>query len=93
MKRYIVFLETGYCGEDSWDITELTPDDEADLWELALENARQFDHSNEYEEDEEYDEDEDIADRVSYDIVEYDPVEHDMYRCGGGSFTDDFSES
>jgi hypothetical protein len=90
MKNYIVFFETGFCGEDDVQAWLGDPSDSDALWEAAIDHARQYDHSNEYEEGEDYCEDEDLADRIGYTLKEYDPEEHDMFRCGCGSFQEDF---
>jgi len=90
MTRWIVHLETGYCGEDAWETYLNSFIDHTELNEMALENARMYDHSTEYEDEDEYDEEEDINERIEYSIEEYNPTQHDMHRGGGGSFEDDF---
>lgn len=86
MRKLIVHLMTGYCGEDAHEALEIGDDyttQEIDdiCWNLALDNAESYG----YEEADPY-----LFERIEYIWEDYDPNEHDMHRSGGGSFEDDF---
>ena len=100
MRNLIVHLRTGYCGEDAWDILRVPEDwtdenisDEA--WSMACQHAESYGHPSSYDLDEEDLEIEEyvedwLSNHVSADWEDYIPEKHDMYRSGGGSFSEEF---
>ena len=102
MKRYIVFLDTGYVGMGACEALTM-PDDHTEeelsrvVWEMAVEHASDYgvEASNVF--DPEASDDFDSGDEYSCENIEgsaelYDPEKHDMLRTGGGSFLEDFED-
>lgn len=98
MKQLIVKMHTGFAGMDQYDIL-IMPDDATEeeiydeAYSMAVEHAEMY---GIYPYPDDFDEDEDVgeySDNIDgYVIGEYVPEKHDMYRCGGGSFADDFAK-
>jgi hypothetical protein len=92
MKRYVVFLETGYAGMDTCEALSM-PDDHTEeelsqaAWDMAVDHASSHDieASDCIETEEEY-----SGENVEGWAEPYDPEKHDMLRPGGGSFLEDF---
>ena len=87
MRKLIVHLMTGYCGEDAHEALEIGDDyttQEIDdiCWNLAIQNAESYGHGD--------DGDDEFSERIEYIWEDYDPEKHDMLRSGGGSFEEDF---
>lgn len=84
MRKLVVHMSTGYCGEDWWDILAVSRDAqdyEIDqlAWQMTLEHGFSYGH-----------EDDEAQDMFEYAWFDYVPEDHDMYRGGGGSFEEDF---
>jgi hypothetical protein len=100
MRKLIVYLSTGYCGMDEYTYLEV-PEDWTDrqiddeTWAMACEHAESYgypDRDFEEQEDEaDWDYDEWYSNHVNAEWEDYDPEKHDMYRGGGGSFSEDFN--
>jgi hypothetical protein len=99
MRKIIVHCDNSKsAGCDCYEallVDDATSDDEIDeiAFELACEQASHYwDVVDPSEVDEDRDEDEVIyTDQIEATREEYDPEKHDMLRCGGGSFEDDFA--
>lgn len=69
---WLIHIETGYCGEDTYIVTDQHPDKSktlsTELDHYAFDWALQWDHSGEYEPEDEYDEDEDIWNRCGWGV-------------------------
>ena len=93
-------MTTGYCGSDSYEALAVEDDaTDCEIYkiarEMAIENAASYgleigcyDENSGLEEDDpecEY-----IEEMIGYSFEEYNGEDHDDYRSGGGSFSDDF---
>ena len=88
MRKIVVKLMTGYCGEEvhnAFSVSDSYPEDEIneDCYQLAVEHAESYGHyAAEDETGWDYEPD--------YEWWDYRGKEDDMYRMGGGSFEEDF---
>jgi hypothetical protein len=92
VKKLIVFMTTGYCGEEAADALSVpenfTEEEINDIaWEMAVDNAESY--GRELEPDDDPEDEVDYA-YPDFSVHKYDPEKHDMYRVGGGSFEEDF---
>jgi hypothetical protein len=99
MRNLIVHLSTGYCGMDAYDVLAV-PEDLTDrqideeVWMMACQHAENYGYPEADFEDEEVSEEEYhewMSNHVDYWWEDYEPERHDMYRSGGGSFSEDFN--
>lgn len=95
MTKYIVHMSVGYCGMDAHAALELNDDHtEKELsdacWEMALDNASMYGYYPPSDDMDEDDDDEYVTEGIESHPEIYDPEKHDMHRCGGGSFAEDF---
>jgi hypothetical protein len=98
MRKLIVHMTTGYPAEAAYDAMQVPEDwtdeeisDEA--WYMACQHAESYGHPHNGEvdtEDEDYYYDEWFSEYVGADWEDYVPEKHDMFRSGGGSFSEDF---
>lgn len=86
-------MSTGYCGTDGCDIALGDNLDPFSMDRIAYEMA--VDHAEAYgiyPYPEEYDEDEEeYSDNIEGSATLYNPSKHDMKRCGGGSFLEEYT--
>ena len=87
----------GHCmmATEVHDCTGMSDDDlDKMAWELAVQQTESYGsfylEGNLPEEDEDDSNDYFTDSDLSYHWEEYYPEKHDMYRCGGGSFLDEF---
>lgn len=92
MKRYVVFLDTGYVGMDTCEALSM-PDDHTEselsrvVWDMAVEHASSYgiEPSDGFDPEDEY-----SGENIGGAAELYDPEKHDMLHPGGGSFLEDF---
>jgi len=98
MRNLIVFLNTGYCGEDAVDalavVNDATDDEiNAEVYQMAVDNAETYGRYITQDDEELEDEDERYEEYMLESTWEdYNPEVHDDLRSGGGSFSEDFAQ-
>lgn len=97
--RKIILRGSSICVGTDFAEPIVVPDDTTDeeldrmAWDASVDNAEMYGHyPNEFRPDDRdlTEEEEDSYGDIDYYWEEYNGDEHDGYRCGGGSFEDEF---